>query len=144
MTYNFEADGGGTRENIEMSQNVMFLEEQLIHALAVYFTFWSTDEMISKLSEYGLTDPQIIAVRVDDKLILVAAESGSSNGIDQSYNNNDGNHTLVIVNNGTLVMNTNDSDQMAESGGGYVQSTVFLTKLASTLGFAVVLLDLLV
>lgn len=138
MFYYSEADEGEGSDDIDM--NVMLLEDKMSHTLAVYFSFWSTAEMLSRLSEYGLTDPQITAVRVDDKLILVAGvtnigntnEDGSGGKID---------NLLVAPTDIADGMENSAFSSIAESGGATVRRTLPFFTLAGILaGSTVVVL----
>jgi hypothetical protein len=137
MFYYFEADEGEISDNIDM--NVVLLEDKMSHTLAVYFSFWSTDEMLSRLSEYGLTDPQITAVRVDDKLILVAGDTNSDNtNEDGSGGNND--NLLVAPTDIADGIEKSDSSLMAESGGATIRRTCAFFTLAAIAGSTMVVL----
>ena len=73
--------------------------------------------MLSRLSEYGLTDPQITAVRVDDELILVAAASSPSISEDNGdLGGGDNDNLLVVPSDGTNDIENNDADSIMESG----------------------------
>jgi hypothetical protein len=138
MFYYSEADEGEGSDDIDM--NVMLLEDKMSHTLAVYFSFWSTAEMLSRLSEYGLTDPQITAVRVDDKLILVAGVTNIGN------TNEDGSgvkidNLLVAPTDIADGMENSASSSIAESGGATVRRTLPFFTLAGILaGSTVVVL----
>lgn len=130
MFYYFYSDEGEVSDDIDM--NVMLLEAKMSHTLAVYFSFWRTDEMLSRLSEYGLTDPQITAVRVDDKLILVAGVTNSDNtNEDGSGGKND--NLLVAPTDIADGIENSDSRLIAESGGATVRRTLPFFTLAGIL-----------
>lgn len=74
--------------NEDEKKDVLLLEDFMSHTLAVYFSFWSTDEMVSTLSDFGLTNPKITSVSVDGKIILVAADTSSDAAPDGESNNN--------------------------------------------------------
>jgi hypothetical protein len=122
MHYHLETDDVDIKDDIDM--NVMLLEDKMSHTLAVYFTFWRTDEMLARLSEYGLPDPHITAVRVDDKLILVAAESNLPNGGDTDSGtigdtSRDNDNLLVVptdIADGTYYARLNAGSTLRSSG----------------------------
>mmetsp|Transcript_30121 Transcript_30121/g.34591 ORF Transcript_30121/g.34591 Transcript_30121/m.34591 type:complete len:424 (+) Transcript_30121:122-1393(+) len=80
----------GTTEgaNEDEKNDVLLLGDFMSHTLAVYFSFWSTDEMVSTLSDFGLTNPKITSVSVDGKIILVAVDTSSDASPDGESNNN--------------------------------------------------------
>lgn len=139
MTYALEVDGE-TGDDIDRNSDGMLLEDKMSHTLAVYFGFWSTDEMLSKLSEFGLTDPRITAVRVDDELILVAANPNPPNN---GYINGDN-----IGDNSNLLVPPTDSADDIESfdftsitaGGSALGRTGPFFVLAATAGSTIALL----
>jgi len=145
MVYHLEDDDGETSDYI--SYDVMLLEDKMSHTLAVYFSFWRTDEMLSKLSEYGLTDPRITAVRVDDKLILVAANTNPLSGGDtDSDNNNDavsgGNNGNMLVAPTNIVtgIENSDSSSTAQSGDRALRRTGPFITLVAIAGSTMVIL----
>jgi len=148
MIYHIEADDGEMRDDVDISHSVMLLEDKMSHTLAVYFSFWSTDEMISRLSEYGLTDPHITAVRVDDKLILVAADSNPPNGDTNSDNNNEAdigndsdNGNLLVAPADTVTgVEIDDSSLTAKSGRRDLRRTGPFFTLVAIAGSTMALL----
>ncbi len=80
---NYISEDGQPSDQIDIS----VLEDRVSYSLEAYFAFWSTDEMCASLSEYGLTDPRITAVRVDDNLILVDADSTPLSVEDEDQDN---------------------------------------------------------
>lgn len=140
MLYHVEADEGDISDDVDVSHDVLLLEDNMSHALAVYFSFWRTDEMVSMLSEYGLTDPQITAVRVDDKLILVAANSNPQNSVEIGNSNNindvgddDSGNLLVVPSDSAAGIENKGFSSTVESGCRSLQkASHFLTLVAIT------------
>ena len=127
---------GETSDEIDIS----LLEDRMCFSLAVYFTFWSTDGMRASLSEYGVKNPQITAVRVDDKLILVAADPNQvdgdtgrddTSGIDGG--SDDGNLLVVPTDSGDVI-EMNDSFPSIAAGVGAPRRMGLLVSLAATVG----------
>jgi hypothetical protein len=118
MSYYVEDDESTT----DSDNNVLLLEDNMSHTLAVYFSFWTTDEMVTTLSDFGLSDPIITSVSVDGKLILVVpttttSSSGSitdNNGSDNNDNGNVGGNLLVVPNgNDPVSITSSSSDGVA-------------------------------
>lgn len=147
MLYHFEADEGDIGDDVVRSNDVLLLEDNVSHALAVYFSFWRTDEMVSKLSEYGLTDPQITAVSVDDKLILVAANSNPKNNVEVGNSNNvddvgddDSSNLLVVPSAITNGIENESFSSTIESGCRSLQKTIPFLSLVAMIGSTTVFL----
>ena len=114
MVYHLEDEDESSGEDEDGNHHMMLLEDKISHTLTAYFSFWRTDEMNSRLSEYGLSNPQITAVRVDGKVILVAATNNA--GADNNNNvsgagggGGDGNLLVVPTNDAAAGMSINGS-----------------------------------
>mmetsp|Transcript_15634 Transcript_15634/g.33799 ORF Transcript_15634/g.33799 Transcript_15634/m.33799 type:complete len:409 (+) Transcript_15634:134-1360(+) len=112
--------------NQNQNQNVLLLEDKISHTLAVYFSFWSTDEMTTRLEDYGFKDPRITAVWVDDKVILVADKADKPNA------NANANATPATNANDNDNKNINTAAAMA-SPGNQRQSTSTTPAVGSAL-----------
>eukprot|EP00536_Pseudo-nitzschia_multiseries_P018412 jgi/Psemu1/55475/gm1.55475_g len=104
-------------------ESILLLEDKMSHTLAVYFSFWKTDEMVAMLSEYGLKDPRIRAVRVDDKVILTADQSAGTEG--------DG--LVVPTDSGSISAAAESSAAALESSSGHGSSSGRVVAATSVL-----------
>ncbi|OEU16710.1 hypothetical protein FRACYDRAFT_261356 [Fragilariopsis cylindrus CCMP1102] len=101
--------------------NVLLIEDNMSYTLAVYFSFWTTDEMVKTLSDFGLSDPKITSVSVDGKVILVVptttttASTSSITDDNGSGDNNDNNNSGDVGGNLLVVPNANDPASITSS-----------------------------
>ena len=119
MSYYTEKNTNNDDENEDKEKDELSLEDFISHTLTVYFTFWKTDEMVSKLSDFGLTNPQITSVSVDGKLILVAGDTTSGTVTNDESNNNvnGGDETgnlLIVSNDGNKPVSIKISENVVE------------------------------
>lgn len=132
-------ESGGTTAAATIDPSL--LEEKMGHILAVYFSFWKTDEMIARLSEFGLTDPFITAVRVDDELVLVASEPEEAVG-DNSGSSSDNDNRLVVPSavSGNSTVGTIESVSKLTSGSSDHRSTNPFFTIVATAGSTILVL----
>ena len=108
--------------------NVLLIEDNMSYTLAVYFSFWTTDEMVKTLSDFGLSDPKITSVSVDGKVILVVPTTTTAststitdnNGSGDNNNNNNGD----VGGNLLVVPNANDPASITSSSEDDVTAIV--------------------
>ena len=109
--------------------NVLLIEDNMSYTLAVYFSFWTTDEMVKTLSDFGLSDPKITSVSVDGKVILVVPTTTTTaststitdnNGSGDNNNNNNGD----VGGNLLVVPNANDPASIPSSSEDDVTAIV--------------------
>ena len=87
--------------------------------------------MRASLSQYGLTDPKITAVRVDDKLILVADTDKDANS------GNDNGNLLVAPTDDVIEMDDEYITLTAGTSRGKSHLFTFAVVSGSTIGFII-------
>ena len=97
--------------------NVLLIEDNMSYTLAVYFSFWTTDEMVKTLSDFGLSDPKITSVSVDGKVILVVptTTTASTSTITDNNGSGDNNNNGDVGGNLLVVPNANDPASITSS-----------------------------